>query len=80
MMTDPASADEHTSVIRLADLLKRRGLVGTGGEAKIRIQGGEVSVNGAVETRRRKQLAIGDRVQLGDQLAEVSAEDLSASD
>ena len=57
------------SIIRLDDFLKRTGLVGTGGEAKLRIQSGEVLVNGVVETRRRKQLAIGDVVELmGEQL------------
>ena len=56
----PQSAD---SVIRLDDFIKHSGLVGTGGEAKIYIQGGEVTVNGSVETRRRKQLAVGDIVE-----------------
>ena len=36
------------TVIRLDDFLKRSGLVGTGGEAKLRIQSGEVLVNGEV--------------------------------
>lgn len=49
--------------IRLDDFLKRAGLVGTGGEAKLRIQSGEVFVNGEVETRRRKQLSIGDVIE-----------------
>jgi len=52
------------SIIRLDDFLKHSGLVGTGGEAKIHIQSGEVFVNGEIETRRRKQLAIGDVVEL----------------
>ena len=56
-------------IIRLDDFLKRSGLVGTGGEAKFRIQAGEVVVNGDVETRRRKQLAIGDVIEtLGHKL------------
>ena len=50
-------------VIRLDDYLKHWGLVGTGGEAKLSIQSGEVSVNGEVETRRRKQLAVGDVIE-----------------
>ena len=56
------NANEDKSIIRLDDFLKRNGLVGTGGEAKLRIQSGEVFVNGQVETRRRKQLSIGDVV------------------
>lgn len=51
-------------VIRLDDFLKFCGVVGTGGQAKILIQAGEVLLNGVVETRRRKQLKIGDKVQL----------------
>jgi ribosome-associated protein len=66
----PTDAD---SVIRLDDFLKRSGLVGTGGEAKLRIQSGEVIVNGKVETRRRKQLAIGDVVELMGQTLVVAA-------
>lgn len=51
-------------VIRLDDYLKFCGVVGTGGQAKILIQSGEVLVNGVVETRRRKQLNVGDKIQL----------------
>ncbi len=50
--------------IRFDQFLKWMGLVESGGEAKIRIQGGEVTVNGVVETRRSKKLHSGDRVGL----------------
>ena len=69
------SDDNETSVIRLAEFLKISGLVGTGGEAKQLIQAGEVLVNGEVETRRRKQLSIGDRVELLGQELEVDFDD-----
>jgi ribosome-associated protein len=59
-------------IIRLDDFLKRTGMVGTGGEAKLRIQSGEVTVNGEVETRRRKQLSIGDVVQAAGQTLTVT--------
>ncbi|MFM9102104.1 MAG: DUF6447 family protein [Cyanobium sp.] len=36
--------------------------VATGGEAKLRIQRGDVRVNGAIETRRGRQLAVGEAV------------------
>ena len=36
----------------------------TGGEAKILIQRGDVRVNGAIETRRGRQLSPGDHVEL----------------
>jgi len=39
--------------------------VATGGEAKVRVQAGEVRVNGAVERRRGRQLLPGDTVELG---------------
>ena len=57
--------------IRLGQYLKLAGLVATGGEAKHLIQGGEVRVNGQVETRRKRQLVIGDVVTLGGQTAVV---------
>jgi ribosome-associated protein len=43
------------------------GAVSTGGEAKVRIQGGEVWVNGEVETRRGRKMAQGDEVRFGEQ-------------
>jgi ribosome-associated protein len=53
---------EERPPIRLDQFLKQQGAVGTGGHAKVVIQAGEVTVNGVVETRRRKQLAPGDVV------------------
>ena len=50
--------------MRLDQALKWQGLVATGGEAKLRIQGGEVQVNDSVETRRGRQLQAGDVVEL----------------
>ncbi len=54
------TADERT--IQLDQFLKWQGLVATGGEAKVRIQRGEVQVNGQVETRRSHKLRAGDVV------------------
>ncbi|WP_300680364.1 RNA-binding S4 domain-containing protein [Nocardioides sp.] len=56
-------------VIRLGQFLKLANLVDNGGRAKEVIAAGEVLVNGEVETRRGRQLGIGDVVQLGSQLA-----------
>ncbi|MCS5704939.1 RNA-binding S4 domain-containing protein [Synechococcus sp. FGCU-3] len=50
--------------MKLDQFLKWHGLVATGGEAKLRIQRGDVRVNGAIETRRGRQLALGDAVSL----------------
>ncbi len=60
--------------MRLDQFLKWQGLVATGGEAKLRVQGGEVRVNGEPELRRGRQLAPGDRVQLGGHTVEVPPE------
>lgn len=49
--------------IHLDQFLKAQQLVGSGGQAKVVIQGGEVLVNGEVETRRRRQLRGGDLVE-----------------
>jgi ribosome-associated protein len=54
-VTTPESAP-----ITLDQFLKTTGLVGTGGQAKIAIQEGYVTVNGELETRRRRKLALGD--------------------
>ncbi len=48
--------------IELCQFLKFGGLTGTGGEAKQVISQGLVSLNGAVETQKRKKLLAGDRV------------------
>ena len=50
--------------MKLDQFLKWQGLAATGGEAKQRIQRGDVRVNGAIETRRGRQLALGDAVSL----------------
>ncbi len=50
--------------IKLDQFLKWQGLVDTGGQAKMVIQEGMVSVNGEIETRRGRKLREGDRVQL----------------
>lgn len=56
-----------TSTIKLDAFLKWAGAVQTGGEAKRRIQGGEVQVNGVPERRRGRLLRPGDRVHLSGQ-------------
>ena len=48
--------------IKLGQALKAAGLVGSGVEAKIVIQDGEVKVNGQIETQRGKKLYDGDVV------------------
>lgn len=60
--------------MRLDQHLKFQGLVSTGGEAKIRIQQGEVRVNGAVETRRGRKLCAGDVVELAGRSFTIEAQ------
>ncbi|GAB4246782.1 MULTISPECIES: RNA-binding S4 domain-containing protein [Deferrisoma] len=62
-----------TEWIRLDQALKSADWVQTGGEAKIRIQAGEVRVNGEVETRRGRKLRPGDRVEWQGRLSEIAA-------
>jgi ribosome-associated protein len=57
--------------ITLGQALKASDIVGSGGEAKVLIQAGEVLVNGEVETRRGRQLVPGDVVEVGDERLEV---------
>ncbi len=54
-----------TEYIKLEALLKYAGLTGTGGEAKFRIQEGQVLVNGEVCLQRGRKLRGGDRIRLG---------------
>ncbi|MBE9159477.1 S4 domain-containing protein YaaA [Nodosilinea sp. LEGE 06152] len=53
--------------IKLDQFLKQMQVVGTGGQAKLMIQDGEVNVNGEVETRRGRKLVAGDRVEVDGQ-------------
>ena len=52
--------------INLTQVLKLAGCVLSGGEAKLLIGEGRVRVNGEVETRKRRQMARGDVVELGE--------------
>ncbi len=48
--------------MKLDQYLKLIGVVQTGGEAKMLIQSGKVSVNGLVEIRRGRKLIHGDHI------------------
>ena len=54
-----------TEFIKLDALLKFANVVMTGGEAKLVIQDGDVSVNGEVCTMRGKKIRPGDTVEIG---------------
>lgn len=69
-MSDPASHDtfhlKGKEYIELNKLLKLLNLVESGGEANICIEDGEVTVNGAVELRKRNKLRPGYEVIFRD--------------
>ena len=60
--------------MKLDQFLKFEGIVGTGGEAKLRIQRGDVQVNGAIELRRGRQLIPGDQVEVDGRLLSVEGD------
>lgn len=53
------------SPVELFKILKFEGLVDSGGAAKAAIEQGLVKVNGEVETRKRKQMVAGDKIEFG---------------
>ncbi len=50
--------------IKLGQALKLAGLVENGAEAKERIQGGDVKVNGETDTRRGRKCVPGDVIEM----------------
>ncbi|MBF2013808.1 MAG: RNA-binding S4 domain-containing protein [Richelia sp. RM2_1_2] len=58
-------------MIKLDQFLKLLGVAQSGGQAKHIIVEGNVKVNGVLETRRGRQLVIGDKVTVGTQTFEV---------
>lgn len=61
--------------IELYKILKFEGLVASGGEAKHAIAGGQVILNGSVETQRRKKIVAGDVICFGDEALSVSLQE-----
>lgn len=60
-----------TENIKLQDLLKIVGLTYTGGEAKVMVQEGLVTVNGEVCTMRGRKIRPGDTVEFEGKTLEV---------
>jgi ribosome-associated protein len=58
--------------IRLGQLLKLAGVVGSGGDARELLASGDVLVNGEPEERRGRQLHPGDTVTVADVSLRVS--------
>jgi ribosome-associated protein len=57
--------------VELYKLLKFGGMASSGGEAKYFISEGNVSVNGKIETRKRRKIIAGDIVELGENKLQV---------
>lgn len=59
--------------IKLGQVLKLAGMVGSGVEAKLAIQNGEVLVNGEVEMQRGKKIHPGDVIAFQGEEVQVQA-------
>ena len=66
----------HTEYIKLDDLLKFAGVLGSGGQAKAVIVDGLVKVNGEVCTMRGKKLRGGETVEFEDVCLKVAKDDI----
>ena len=64
-------AELEEEFVELYKILKFEGLVDSGGMAKQIIADGQVIVNGKVETRKRKKISAGDRIEFSGQSIEV---------
>jgi ribosome-associated protein len=58
----PRDIEIRGDTIRLGQVLKLSGIADSGGDARALVEAGEVSVNGAPERRRGRQLHPGDVV------------------
>jgi ribosome-associated protein len=68
----PRDVEIRGEMIRLGQLLKLAGLANSGGEARALVADGAVTVNGAVETRRGRQLHPGDVIAAGGEEIRVA--------
>ncbi len=64
-------AELESEFVELYKILKFEGLAESGGDAKHAISEGLVSVNGEVETRKRKKIRAGDQIDFIDHHIEV---------
>ena len=69
--SDKIIAELESEFVELYKILKFEGLADSGGNAKQAIENGLVSVNGEVETRKRKKIRAGDQIDFIDHHIEV---------
>lgn len=60
--------------IELNDFLKINNVASTGGQVKLIIHSGVIKVNGEVETRNRKKLVVGDKVEFEGRVFNIGPE------
>lgn len=70
----PSDIHIRGDTIRLGQLLKLAGLIGSGSEAKDLLATEPVLVNGEPEERRGRQLHAGDVVRVGDEELRVTGD------
>ena len=56
----------ESEYIELIKLLKVTHISGSGGEAKVLVDDGQVKLNGLIESRKRAKVRIGDKVEVFD--------------
>ncbi len=61
----------ESEFVELFKILKFEGVAESGGAAKQAIADGMVSVNGEIETRKRKKISAGDHIEVSGQTIEV---------
>jgi len=66
-------AELESEFVELFKILKFEGLADSGGDAKQAIAEGRVSVNGEIETRKRKKIKAGDQIDFIDHHIDVIA-------
>jgi len=72
MMVGMREVPIGSDMIRLGQFLKLADLIDTGGEGKVLIASGDVTVNGEVDVRRGRQLFPGDVVTVLGRQARVA--------
>ena len=72
MSTETTLVKLNKSPTELYKIIKFEGLAPSGGEAKLVIANGLVSVNGKVELRKRKKIVAGDVIEFDGSILKIS--------
>lgn len=81
-MTSDSDSAQHLTLreepVELYKILKFGGFASSGAEAKIRISEGDVTVNGEIETRKRRKMLAGDKIVIDGNTLLLSLEGASS--